>query len=92
MSTFHRGVRGLCKKYRWVRSWGGIQLSVYPLHHVRPPSRGVARVFVETAFSLVVEQEVLAHGGQSKVAIGYERTPTSRTRLGPQPIPSVLCE
>lgn len=62
-------------------------------HHARPAGGGVVRVVVHVVLPLVVEQKFL-HGRSDTDAPGAAEAEklTSRTRLGPQPMPSVLAE
>lgn len=65
----------------------------HPPHHARPAGGGVVRVVVHVVLPLVVEQKLL-HGRSDtddRGAASAEKL-TSRTRLGPQPMPSVLAE
>lgn len=62
-------------------------------HHAGPPCRGVIWVFMCFVLALVVEEEFLGYAREyeARATINHEQELTSRTRLGPQPMPSVLC-
>ena len=62
-------------------------------HHARPARRGIIWVFMDFVFALVVKQKFLRNNWQVRCgcrADSNQKKLTSRTRLGPQPMPSVL--